>query len=90
MSFHNRKIHTHSQMPATSAEIERLLFHMPAVAQWAENDWSAGFARSVIGQCKRRGWKPSPKQLSMMRKLVADLFLYPNNEQEGGDFELIE
>ena len=89
MSYHNRTIHTHSQMPATGAEIERLVFHMPAVAQWAENDWAAGFARSIMGVSKRRGWKPSPKQLSMMRRLVSDLFAYGGNDGES-DFDLIE
>lgn len=56
-------------------EIERLLHHMPSVARLAENEWASGFARSIIGQSRRkRGWSPSPKQLSVMRALVSDLF----------------
>ena len=74
----------------TSTELERLLHHMAAVRDSAENEWAAGFAKSILGQSRRRAWKPSPKQLSMMRKLVADLFAYGVDQGEEGDFELIE
>ena len=72
MSYHRQQFKTPS--PATSSEIERLLYHMPTVAQCSDSEWAAGFAKSILGHCKRRGWKPSPKQLGMMRSLVADLF----------------
>lgn len=72
----------------TPAEIERLLHHMPTVARLAENQWAKGFAQSVVKQSYRKGWKPSPKQLSVMRSLVADLFTHAGDA--GGDFDLIE
>lgn len=72
----------------TPSEIERLLHHMPTVASFAENEWAAGFARSVTKQSYRKGWKPSPKQLSVMRSLVSDLFTHASDA--GGDFDLIE
>lgn len=73
---------------ASPDEIERLLHHMPTVAAHAENTWAKGFAQSVIEQSRRRGWVPSLKQLSVMRKLVADLFAY--GPDQGGDVSLIE
>lgn len=73
---------------ATPDEIERLLHHMPVVAERAENTWAKGFALSVAKQARRRNWKPSPKQLSMMRSLVTDLFAYGSDDVE--DFNPIE
>jgi len=73
---------------ATGAEVERLLFHMPTVATHAQNEWAKGFAQSVARQSRRRGWAPSPKQLSVMRELVADLFLHRGHE--GGELDVIE
>ena len=64
--------------------VEELAFHMPAVAQHAENTWAKGFAKSIVAQSRRKNWTPSPKQIGVMRRLVADLFTEPD------DFELIE
>lgn len=72
----------------TPAEVERLLHHMPTVASLAENEWAAGFAKSIARQSHRPGWNPTPKQLSMMRKLVADLFAH--GPDIGGDTDVIE
>ncbi|MEY8837815.1 hypothetical protein AB9K41_02115 [Cribrihabitans sp. XS_ASV171] len=69
-------------------EIERLLHHMPTVARLAETEWPRNFAASILRQSNRRGWKPSPKQLSLMRRLVSDLFAHTGNE--GGDYSVIE
>lgn len=71
-----------------SAETERLLHHMPAVAASAENAWAANFARSIIRQAKRRRWRPSEKQLNIMRSLVSDLFAYGVKEE--GELQVIE
>jgi hypothetical protein len=71
---------------ATPDEIERLLFHMPTVACLAPTEWAAGFAKSVIGQSRRKHWRPSEKQIVVMRELVSDLF---RQEQED-DFQLVE
>ena len=73
---------------ATPDEIERLLHHMPVVGQRAGNTWANGFALSVVKQARRRNWKPSPKQLSMMRSLVSDLFAHAG--EDDGDFNPIE
>jgi len=72
----------------SGAEVERLLHHMPSVAIHAENTWAKSFAQSVSKQARRKGWTPSPKQLSIMRGRVSDLFAYGRND--GGDFDLIE
>lgn len=58
----------------TGAELERALHHMPAVAERATNTWAAGFARSILRQSRRKGWKPTPKQSEIIRRLVAELF----------------
>jgi hypothetical protein len=73
---------------ATPDEIERLLHHMPTVAQMAENTWAKGFAQSVTKQARRKNWHPSPKQLSVMRGLVTDLFTRASDDVE--DFDPIE
>ncbi|WP_386167206.1 hypothetical protein [Sulfitobacter pontiacus] len=73
---------------ASDAEIERLLHHMPAVARLAAHEWAKGFAKSLIVQSYRKGWKPSLKQLHIMRELVADLF---RQSGDGDDnFEVID
>jgi hypothetical protein len=89
MSYHNRSLELQICRP-TNAEIERLLHHMPAVARNAENTWAQGFALSVSRQSRRRNWKPSPKQLSIMRGLVTDLFTHAPATDQGGDIQLIE
>ena len=72
----------------SSSEIDRLVYHMPTVAQMAENDWAKGFAQSISRQSRRRNWRPSPKQVSVMRGLVSDLFTQASNEE--GDISVIE
>lgn len=74
----------HSSSPS---DVERLLHHMPAVAQQAGNEWAKGFASSVVRQSRRRGWTPSQKQTQIMRRMVSELFTH---SQEGGDIQLIE
>lgn len=73
---------------ASSAEIERLLFHLATVARTAKNDRTKGFAQSIIRQSYRRGWTPSAKQLPVMRELVSYLF---RRSGDGDDeFEVID
>ncbi len=69
-------------MTPTPSEIERLIHHMPAVADNAQSTWACGFARSVQKQARRKNWNPSTKQLAVMQKLVADLFAYPVTEED--------
>ena len=78
----------HSPNIASLTEIDRLLHHMPSVAAYGENEWAAGFAHSVLGQSRRKSWQPSPKQLSVMRRLVSDLFAHASDED--GEIHLIE
>lgn len=87
MTYHTRQTF---QNTASPDEIERLLFHMPAVARSAGSEWTKGFAKSVIKQSYRKGWKPSPKQLSVMRELVSDLFIHAPDAEQEGDIQLIE
>ena len=54
--------------------VEILLFHMPTVADRADDPWARDFAWSVLRQSKRPRWRPSKKQEAIMQSLVADLF----------------
>lgn len=65
---------------------EECLFWMPRIAADAPDEWARGFASSIIRQSRRKGWKPSGKQLGVMRRMVAELF---NHGAEVG-FDLIE
>lgn len=37
------------------------------------SEWEEGFAKSVMGRSKRRAWRPSPKQIGTMRRIVGNL-----------------
>jgi acyl-coenzyme A synthetase/AMP-(fatty) acid ligase len=78
---------THHSRITSPAEVERLLFYMPNVAEAATTDWARGFAQSVVRQAKRRGWKPSDKQLNIMREMVSDLFANRGADTDGEVFE---
>ncbi|WP_128910792.1 hypothetical protein [Tropicibacter alexandrii] len=68
-------------------ELERLLHYMPTIARAATDTWAKGFAASISRQAQKRGWKPTPKQLSMMRRLVSDLFAHG---YEGEGFAVVD
>jgi len=53
-------------------DVDRLLFYWGAVVRGAEG-WARGFALSIQRDRKKPGWHPSPRQLSVMRRLVAEL-----------------
>lgn len=76
-------------LPATSRNLEELLFHMPTVARLAKTDWAKGFALSVVKQSNRRNWTPSAKQYALIRQLVSELFSRPY-DQSSEDVDLIE
>ncbi|MEO9629230.1 MAG: hypothetical protein ABJG14_02175 [Sulfitobacter sp.] len=78
---------THHSRITSSAEVERLLFYMPNVAEVATTDWARGFAHSVTKQARRRGWKPTDKQLNIMREMVSDLFAHRDADTDGEVFE---
>ncbi|WP_421904642.1 hypothetical protein [Mameliella sp.] len=71
-----------SRIEAPADELERLLFYMPTVAERATNTWAQSFATSIVRQSRRRNWRPSQKQLSMMRRLVAEMFAHGNEEEK--------
>ncbi|MFN4102000.1 MAG: hypothetical protein ACK4GT_19735 [Pararhodobacter sp.] len=52
--------------------IDRLLFSWPRVIADASG-WSRGFALSIQRDRKKPGWRPTDRQLSVMRRLVAEL-----------------
>lgn len=54
--------------------LDELLWSWPSVTAAARTDWERGFARSIAKASKRRGWKPSPKQLQLMNRLVDALY----------------
>ena len=52
--------------------LEVLLHHIPGVIASAENEWTRGFAKSVLRQSRNPNWKPSPKQDAIMQRMVAE------------------
>lgn len=61
------------------AEVDRLLFSWGRVIRDAEG-WARGFTLSIQRDRKKPGWNPSAKQLSLMRRMVAEL---PQSDPEG-------
>lgn len=55
-----------------NAEVDHLLFRWDSVIANAQ-ERSRGFALSIQRSRKTPGWEPSPKQLALMKRLVADL-----------------
>lgn len=53
-------------------EVDRLLFSWGRVIADADG-WARGFALSIQRDRKKPGWIPSAKQLSLMRRMVAEL-----------------
>lgn len=54
--------------------VDECLYWLPTVVKTAPDGWAQGFAKSILGQSRRRNWKPTLKQLAMMRRMVAELF----------------
>lgn len=54
------------------SEVDHLLFSWGRVIAHAEG-WARGFALGIQRDRKKHGWTPTPRQLSMMRRLVAEL-----------------
>jgi hypothetical protein len=69
MSFHTRH--------ASPDEVENLLWWIPSVASRGRTTWERDFARSILLQSRRHGWRPSGKQLGIMRRLVEDFRARP-------------
>lgn len=67
-------------------EVDRLLFSWGRVIQGATG-WTRGFALSIQRDRKKANWTPSARQLSVMRRLVAEL---PATCEPDDDPDLIE
>jgi hypothetical protein len=66
-------------------EVDQLLFSWGRVIRDAEG-WARGFALSIQRARKKPEWKPSARQLSVMRQMVAELPAYEGT----GDSQVIE
>lgn len=80
----------HATFPQTGERsVAECLYWFPTIAKTTKNEWAQNFAHSVMAQSRRRGWKPTPKQLAMMRRMVAELFAALRDD-DGDDMPLIE
>lgn len=65
----------HAAFPQTAERsVDECLMWFPTIARTATNEWAQSFAKSILAQSRRRTWNPTPKQLSMMRRMVSELF----------------
>lgn len=64
----------------TAAQVERLLFHMPANAERAPTAWRRQFAADMAKRAHWRKWRPSGKQIEVMQGMVDDLFAIRTQE----------
>lgn len=53
---------------------DECLFHWPAVQKAAEGRWETGFAAEVAERARKPWWRPTAKQLTIMRRMVDELF----------------
>ena len=53
-------------------EVDRLLFSWGRVIASASG-WTRGFALGIQRDRKKPGWTPTPRQLALMQRLVAEL-----------------
>lgn len=65
---------TGEQAKPSEASVEHLLFHFKTLARKAPSEWDRKFARSILRCAKRPEWSPSPRQLYVMRQMVAAMF----------------
>ena len=62
----------------STRNLEELIFQMPTVERRATDPWVKSFAASILKQRRRRNWRPTEKQVAIMRRLVAELFGEPD------------
>ena len=77
----------HACFPPTERTADECLFHWNLVIKAATDTWAKNFAQSIAKQSRRRGWKPTPKQLNLMRSMVSALFVHWADDD---DLSLIE
>lgn len=64
--------------------LDELMHYMPVFARRATNEWSSGFARSILRQARKPEWRPSAKQHAIMNRMVETLFTLVD------DYDVIE
>ena len=69
---HNRTTDETQYQPGSDECISHLHRALRA-GRIARDSWGHGFTLSLLRRNKRRGWKPSPKRLRTMRRLLAEL-----------------
>lgn len=78
----------HATFPMTDAELDEVVIYWwPKVLRRAEasgDDWAKGFARSIARHGKRAEWRPSQKQVWLMRRMVWEI------RDSAEDFSVIE
>lgn len=71
----------------TDHELDEILtVHWPCVLRRVmadgSDDWAKGFAKSIARNGKRPGWRPTPKQQWIMRRMVAEMGTAPDENME--------
>lgn len=61
---------------------------MPYIANTSKEPWTSDFAKPISAQAHRPKWHPLPNQLSVMQRLVRDLFVEYGKPED--DFEVVE
>lgn len=54
--------------------LEHLFFYMPQLARSGASQWERDFADSMSKRAHWKNWQPSPKQIEIMQRMVADMF----------------
>ena len=73
----------------THGELDRLFHAWPLVMRKATDTWAIEFACSIWEQSARKNWKPSLRQLKVMRTMVREL-LTSDDLGDEDDILLIE
>ena len=70
----------------TAEEVERILIrYWPTVMRHVmagSDDVLKGFVVSIAHQAKRKDWRPSERQLSLMRRLINEIIYQENSQME--------
>lgn len=74
-------------MTATQGETDLLIHYMPQIVRSAGlSDWERQFCISACGKIKRGAWRPSEKQIGVMRRLHTKFL----EQMRDGDAPVVE
>lgn len=73
---------------ARDRSFEEIRFWLPAMLTATQSDWTQGFLASVLTQSKRPNWRPSEKQMGILRRITSDWF--DGRIDRRDDFEVLE